>query len=123
MSTLVFKPTGKRQYTAILVSLLFAAIVMWFGVFKLHIYDAAGIKQKIGISILSLDWIIISILSFIILKSYWSNHKLPKYKSLPSILTSINLLAVVLIIIGLLIVLGTIIWYIFLWSVFGNFTF
>jgi hypothetical protein len=123
MSLITFNPTQKRQYITTLISLLSAALVMWFGVFILHIYDAIGTKHKIGTFILWIDWLIIAILSFIILKSYWHNHKSSSYKTLPKTLKLLNLLTAILIIIGIFVAFISIYWYFYTIITLRNFTF
>ncbi len=122
MSVKALNPTQKRQYINILLVLLISIILMWFGVFKLHIYDTVGVKQKIGALVLGIDWVIISILSFVIVKSYFSSRRLSSYKSLPRFLRSMNLFATVSILAGLLILIATIVYYIFLYFAWKSFT-
>jgi len=95
------------QFKILLASFFVACLAMWFGVFKLHIYDATnGIKHTIGPLVLALDWIVITATSLIILhNSFLTRHKKAKAKNLSLTLKVSNLLATSLATAGLIVLI------------------
>ena len=56
----IAKTISKRSIVINLVSFYVSVFVLWFGVFKLRLYDASGFKQQISGLVLLLLWLFIA---------------------------------------------------------------
>ena len=114
---------SKTNLVINLVGFFAALLVMWFGVFVLHLYDATGSKQHIGAVVLAVDWLLIAVYGFTILHITISQRKTQQYKDLPVTIKVSGVFATTLVIFGILALLATVVFYILLAITFSRWNF
>ncbi|MGD0283993.1 MAG: hypothetical protein ABSB12_00110 [Candidatus Saccharimonadales bacterium] len=100
-----------------------ALVVMWFGVFVLHLYDATGSKQHIGAVVLAADWLLIAVYGLTILHITIGQRKTQQYKDLPVAIKATGVFATFLVIFGIFALVATVAFYIWLAIAFSHWTF